>query len=146
MQWTGECVEQEEGNQRKSSLSREIVCHKNCSCVGNWNDNNNNTTATTKRQQSAKQVQERERETIYSAHATPTGQSTTKGKRQFIRRLSLSLSFSSSWRSLPLKGKRTKQILAAFWLIANSSRSWLQIKQNVKRGNGVCHELIIFNW
>lgn len=65
----------------------------------------------------------------------------TKGKRQFIRRLSLSL--GSSWRSS--KGK-AKQILAAFWLIANSSQSWLQIKQTVRRAMGVCYMLIIFNW
>lgn len=97
------------------------------------NDNSNNN--------QAEQVQE----TICSAHTTPTANTKGKGKRQFIRRLSLSLSLKTlKVFSKQRREGKSKQILAAFWLIANSTRSWLQIKQNAKRGNRVRCELIIF--
>lgn len=146
MQWPGQG-----GAKRKSSLSREIVCHKNCSCVGNWNtlatatqrqqqhDNSNTTTTATTIKQSKCKRQ--------SVAPTPRPQPTQKAKaKDNLLDVSLSLSLSEDAEGLlkAAKGGKGKQILAAFWLIANSTRSWLQIKQNAKRGNRVRCELIIF--
>lgn len=138
MQWTGECIEQEHRQEQEREAEGEgerEVKSEPWNCLPQklqlcWE-------LERQRQQSAQQVQERE--TIYGAHATPTGQSTQKAKDNL---LDASASVSAATEGLR---REAKQILAA-WLIANSSQSWLQIKQTVRRAKGVCYMLIIFNW